>query len=96
MLWREFAKAVRRKRPRLRRTRARCEFVTVLDVPRAAIEATKKRLGQSADRVRWLTADISQVELLPAAYDVRHAALFFISLPSRNNVPHTFAKRRVR
>jgi 2-polyprenyl-3-methyl-5-hydroxy-6-metoxy-1,4-benzoquinol methylase len=69
----------------LRRTRARCEFVTVLDVPRAAIEATKKRLGQSADRVRWLTADISQFELLPAAYDVRHgrAVFHFLAVPEQ-------------
>jgi 2-polyprenyl-3-methyl-5-hydroxy-6-metoxy-1,4-benzoquinol methylase len=59
--------------------------MTVLDVSQAAIEATKKRLGQAADRVHWLTADISQVELLPAAYDVWHdrAVFHFLTAPEQ-------------
>jgi SAM-dependent methyltransferase len=59
--------------------------VTVLDVSQVAIEATRKRLGQLADRVHWLTADISQVELLPAAYDVWHdrAVFHFLTAPGK-------------
>lgn len=61
------------------------QAVTVLDVSQAAIVATKKRLGQAADRVRWLTADISQVELLRAAYDVWHdrAVFHFLTAPEQ-------------
>lgn len=51
--------------------------VTVLDVSQVAIEATKKRLGRDADRVRWLVADATQVELEPKAYDVWHDRAVF-------------------
>ena len=46
--------------------------LTVLDVSEVAIEATKNRLADTSDRVHWLTADLTQVELQPAAYDVWH------------------------
>ena len=51
--------------------------VTILDVSHAAIQATKKRLGQSAERVRWLVADITQVQLEHEAYDVWHDRAVF-------------------
>ena len=51
--------------------------VTVLDVSQVAIETTKKRLGQIADRVHWLVADATQVELEPKAYDVWHDRAVF-------------------
>jgi 2-polyprenyl-3-methyl-5-hydroxy-6-metoxy-1,4-benzoquinol methylase len=51
--------------------------VTVLDVSQVAIETTKKRLGQVADRVHWLTADVTQVKLQPRAYDVWHDRAVF-------------------
>ena len=59
------------------------QAVTVLDVSQAAIEVTKKRLARLADRVRWLTADIRQVQLGPAAYDVWHdrAVFHFLTAP---------------
>ena len=59
--------------------------VAVLDVSQAAIDATKQRLGQVADRVRWVTADITQVQLHPAAYDVWHdrAVFHFLTAPER-------------
>jgi SAM-dependent methyltransferase len=59
--------------------------VTVLDVSHVAIEATRKRLGQAADRVHWLTADICQVELLPAAFDLWHdrAVFHFLTAPEQ-------------
>jgi len=53
------------------------ENITVLDVSQAAIEATKKRLGEAAERVRWLIADITQVELELGAYDVWHDRAVF-------------------
>lgn len=51
--------------------------VTVLDVSQVAIETTKKRLGQIADRVHWLVADATQVELEPQAFEVWHDRAVF-------------------
>jgi 2-polyprenyl-3-methyl-5-hydroxy-6-metoxy-1,4-benzoquinol methylase len=59
--------------------------VTVLDVSQVAIDATKKRLGQVADLVHWLAADITKVGLHPAAYDVWHdrAVFHFLTVPEQ-------------
>ena len=51
--------------------------LTVLDISQAAIAATKKRLGDAAERVHWLTGDITQAEIEPAAYDVWHDRAVF-------------------
>ena len=51
--------------------------VTVLDVSARAIETAKTRLGGRAARVRWLLADITQVELDSNAYDFWHDRAVF-------------------
>lgn len=51
--------------------------VTALDVSEVAIKQAKTRLGQAAERVHWLVADITQVELEPRAYDVWHDRAVF-------------------
>lgn len=51
--------------------------LTVLDISQAAIAASRKRLGDAAERVRWLVADITQAELEPSAYDVWHDRAVF-------------------
>jgi len=51
--------------------------LTVLDISQAAIETSRKRLGNAAERIRWLTADITQTELEPSAYDVWHDRAVF-------------------
>jgi 2-polyprenyl-3-methyl-5-hydroxy-6-metoxy-1,4-benzoquinol methylase len=51
--------------------------ITVLDVSQTAIEVTKKRLGQSSERVLWLASDIVNCELAPNAYDVWHDRAVF-------------------
>jgi SAM-dependent methyltransferase len=51
--------------------------LTVLDISQAAIAASKKRLGDTGERVRWLVADITQAELGPSAYDVWHDRAVF-------------------
>lgn len=58
--------------------------LTVLDISKAAIAATKKRLGDAAERVHWLTGDITQAELEPGAYDVWHdrAVFHFLTAPA--------------
>ena len=54
--------------------------VTVLDLSARAIEVAKARLGAPPERVRWVVADITQVELPPGAYDFWHdrAVLHFL------------------
>jgi 2-polyprenyl-3-methyl-5-hydroxy-6-metoxy-1,4-benzoquinol methylase len=47
--------------------------ITVLDVSKTAIEATKQRLGRSAEYVRWMLGDITQVSLRPQSFDVWHS-----------------------
>lgn len=51
--------------------------LTVLDISQAAIAASRMRLGDRAERVRWLISDITQAELEPSAYDVWHDRAVF-------------------
>jgi 2-polyprenyl-3-methyl-5-hydroxy-6-metoxy-1,4-benzoquinol methylase len=51
--------------------------VTVLDVSQTAIDVTKKRLGQPAELVQWMAADITKCDLAPSAYDVWHDRAVF-------------------
>src|SRR5712691_2766373 len=60
------------------------ENITVLDVSQTAIEATRRRLGLAADRVHWLVADITEVELEPSAYAVWHDRAVFHFLMSED------------
>jgi SAM-dependent methyltransferase len=53
------------------------EDITVLDISQTAIDANKKRLGQASDRVHFLVADITQVDLKPSTYDVWHDRAVF-------------------
>jgi 2-polyprenyl-3-methyl-5-hydroxy-6-metoxy-1,4-benzoquinol methylase len=51
--------------------------VTVLDISQTAIDASKKRLRQDSERVHWLVADITRVELEASVYDVWHDRAVF-------------------
>ena len=59
------------------------EDITVLDISQTAIDANKCRLAQLSKRVKWLVADITQVALTPATYDVWHdrAVFHFLTSP---------------
>src|SRR5258708_18863210 len=59
------------------------ENATVVDMSQTAIDANRKRLGKASERVHWLVADVTQVELAPSAYDVWHdrAVFHFLTLP---------------
>ena len=61
-----------------------CEHITVLDISQTAVDANRRRLGPAAERVSWLVADITKVELDVAAYDVWHdrAVFHFLNAPS--------------
>src|ERR1035437_619853 len=58
--------------------------ITILDISQTAIDANRKRLGKASERVHWLVADITKVDLEPSAYDVWHdrAVFHFLTSPS--------------
>jgi len=58
------------------------ENITVFDISQTAIDANKQRLGKASERVRWLVADITKVDLEPSAYDVWHDRAVFHFLTS--------------
>ncbi len=58
------------------------EHITVLDVSQTALEVTKKRLGPLAERIKWVVADITQMQLEPLTYDVWHDRAVFHFLTS--------------
>jgi len=56
--------------------------ITVFDVSQTALDVTKKRLGPFAEHIKWIVADVTQVELQPSAYDVWHDRAVFHFLTS--------------
>jgi 2-polyprenyl-3-methyl-5-hydroxy-6-metoxy-1,4-benzoquinol methylase len=56
--------------------------ITVLDISQAAIDVTKQRLKEVADRIHWITADVTTVELAQDTYDVWHDRAVFHFLAS--------------
>ena len=58
--------------------------VTVLDIAKAALDLSRRRLGSRADQVRWQAADVT--EFLPdRSYDLWHdrAVLHFLTEPEQ-------------
>jgi SAM-dependent methyltransferase len=51
--------------------------LTILDISGTAIEATKKRLGADAERVRWIVGDVVEAPLPPQAFDLWHDRALF-------------------
>src|SRR5437899_2716083 len=51
--------------------------LTVLDVSKTAIEATKARLGAAAAQVRWIVGDITEISLPAQSFDVWHDRAVF-------------------
>jgi SAM-dependent methyltransferase len=51
--------------------------VTVLDISAAALRAAEARLGERAGAVRWVEADITEVELPGRRFDVWHDRAVF-------------------
>jgi SAM-dependent methyltransferase len=51
--------------------------VTVLDISSAALARAQPRLGERSSEVTWIAADITTVELPPAAYDFWHDRAVF-------------------
>jgi 2-polyprenyl-3-methyl-5-hydroxy-6-metoxy-1,4-benzoquinol methylase len=57
--------------------------LTVLDISQTAVDVNKRRLGLAAAQVRWLVADITEIELAPSSYDLWHdrAVFHFLTAP---------------
>jgi ubiquinone/menaquinone biosynthesis C-methylase UbiE len=52
--------------------------ITVLDISAAALEKAQARLGSSAQAIKWMEGDVTQVTILPHhSYDVWHDRAFF-------------------
>jgi SAM-dependent methyltransferase len=59
--------------------------LTILDVSKTAIEATKERLGLAAEGVHWILGDITEISLPPHSFDVWHdrAVFHFLTEPTQ-------------
>lgn len=69
--------------------------VTVLDLSETALEKARTRLGERASRVRWICADVTEVELPPAAFDFWHdRAVFHFLLEPLARARYVAAVRR--
>lgn len=51
--------------------------LTVLDISATALDVTKRRLGQGAERVNWIAGDVTQVTLPRRSFDVWHDRAVF-------------------
>ena len=69
--------------------------VTVLDISAAAIDAAKARLGERASRVRWLVADVTEVDLGAGSFDFWHdRAVFHFLRDQAERLRYVAAVRR--
>ena len=51
--------------------------VSVLDISNTAIEVCRERMGEAAQKVQWLVADVTDASLDPAAFDIWHDRAVF-------------------
>jgi 2-polyprenyl-3-methyl-5-hydroxy-6-metoxy-1,4-benzoquinol methylase len=51
--------------------------ITILDISQTAIDVTKERLKEVADRVQWIVGDVTRLELPGGTYDVWHDRAVF-------------------
>lgn len=52
-------------------------MLSVLDISSNALEVTKTRLGELADDVEWIVADVTRLDFPPDSYDVWHDRAVF-------------------
>jgi len=60
------------------------QHISVLDVSATALQLARQRLGWRAGDIRWIEADITQVDLPAQAYDLWHdrAVFHFLTQPT--------------
>jgi len=72
------------------------ENITVLDISEEALNRAKKRLGDKADRIKWVVSDVT--EFTPdTTYEVWHdrATFHFLTTPEQINQYLTIAYKNV-
>jgi hypothetical protein len=72
--------------------------LSVLDLSGAALKAAQERLGTRADRVSWIEADITQVELAASHYQLWHdrAVFHFLTTPEQRTAYKRVLKNALR
>ncbi len=53
------------------------EVLSVLDISTGALEVAQQRLGDDADKVQWITQDVTQLQLPEESLDVWHDRAVF-------------------
>lgn len=53
------------------------QTITILDISQTAIDVTKERLKELADRVQWIVGDVTRLKLPQGTYDVWHDRAVF-------------------
>lgn len=53
------------------------QTITILDISQTAIDVTKERLKELADRVQWIVGDVTRLKLPRGTYDVWHDRAVF-------------------
>ena len=53
------------------------QTITILDISQTAIDVTKERLKELADRVQWIVGDVTTLKLPRGTYDVWHDRAVF-------------------
>jgi ubiquinone/menaquinone biosynthesis C-methylase UbiE len=59
------------------------QALTAVDISAAALQVTRDRLRERADRVRWIVSDVTELDLPPSSIDIWHdrATLHFLTEP---------------
>ena len=59
------------------------QSITVVDLSPASLELARQRLGARAERVNWVVADVTTLDVAAASFDLWHdrAALHFLTAP---------------
>ncbi|HZU09539.1 MAG TPA: class I SAM-dependent methyltransferase [Pseudacidobacterium sp.] len=61
------------------------KHIAVLDISEAALNISRKRLGEQAGRIRWIAGDVTSTQLQEHAYDLWHdrAVFHFLTTPEQ-------------
>src|SRR5277367_5943824 len=72
--------------------------LTILDISATALEKERRRLSETADRIRWIAADVTLAELPAHAYDIWHdrAVFHFLTAEAQRSAYVQQAIRSIR
>jgi SAM-dependent methyltransferase len=72
--------------------------LTVLDISETALDLARARLGDRAERVEWIRADITTVRQLPKVFDIWHdrAVFHFLTLEAERRAYAGLLRRSIK